>query len=151
MPRLEALQSLSDHYTSDPYSLSLKARKRFRTEKQIEKEKAAADDQIKGRYGLPETFALAEESEETKAQAREDWLKGQRDLDTRSRKRKVVEIGPLPSRTSSRTQPRAIPTQDTSKTSHQSLHSLRERILHNTALKRKALGGSSGSQMITPK
>ena len=38
-PRIESLQTLADHYGSDPYSLSLKVRKRFRVEKKVEKEK----------------------------------------------------------------------------------------------------------------
>ena len=119
-PRLEALQSVSDHYGSDPYSLSTKVRKRFREEKKIEQEKAAADDQLKNRYGLPQTLALAEESDATKAEAKEIWLKGRKDLESRHKKKATAS------------------TVGSSKSSP--LSSLRAQILQNTA--RRRLGAS---------
>ncbi|CAL1715985.1 unnamed protein product [Somion occarium] len=133
-PRLESLQSLADHYGSDPYSLSIKARKRFRVEKKIDKEKQAADDQLKGKYGLPETLPLQDEDEEIRSQAKDDWLKGRLALEAEqnTRKRKLVEISVVP---------RLIPLSSTS--SGRSLNnstaasdpvaSLRARILANTA------------------
>ncbi|TFY62187.1 hypothetical protein EVJ58_g4020 [Rhodofomes roseus] len=73
VPRLESIQSLSDHYGTDPYSLSKKARKRFREEKKVEKAKQEFDDKLKSTYGLPETLALTAESEESKAEANKLW------------------------------------------------------------------------------
>src|ERR1700733_8388626 len=58
VPRLESLQSVSEHYNSDPYSLSLKVRKRFREEKKLDKAKKAVDDGIRGKYALPEDLTL---------------------------------------------------------------------------------------------
>ncbi|KAJ2922541.1 hypothetical protein H1R20_g14552, partial [Candolleomyces eurysporus] len=74
-PRIEALQSVSDHYNSDPYTLSLKARKRFREEKKVEQQKRKADDSLKGRYGLPSSLNLLEDDEQTKEDAKALWLK----------------------------------------------------------------------------
>lgn len=124
---MEALQALSDHRGTDPYALSTKVRKRFREEKKIERDKAAADDQLKGRYGLPETLALAEESDETRAQAKETWLKSRMELESRHKKRKTASHTPASSKASS------------------PLDSLRAKILQNTARnRRKSSGEGSG-------
>lgn len=77
-PRIESLQQLSEHYNADPYSLSAKARKRFREEKKLDKLNRAADSELKGRYGLPEDLSLAAENEATRREAKEAWEK-QRD------------------------------------------------------------------------
>lgn len=142
IPRLESLQSHSDHYGSDPYALSLKVRRKFRVEKKIEKEKEAADDSLKGKYGLPETLSLAAESDESRAQAQEDWRKGRLELEARqsAQKRKLVEIGVVPV---SRAAPAlrrlgaAGPPGPSGASSGSSgaLDSLRARILGNTARK----------------
>jgi len=129
-PRLEALQSLSEHYGSDPYSLSVKARKRFRAEKKEEAEKTAADDELKGKYALPETLRMTEETDDTKAEAKERWLKGRQDFEKsqNDKKRKLVEIGTvaLPSSSTSSRTTSAGP-------SNSAIDSLRARILQNTA------------------
>ena len=137
IPRLEALQSHSDHYGSDPYALSQKARQKFRVEKKVEKERQAADDSLKGKYGLPETLALAAESDETRAQAKEEWLKGKQKLETQQniKKRKLIDVGVVPRpppalRTSSKTGARPS---GSSSSSSAALESLRARILSNTA------------------
>ncbi|EKM57829.1 uncharacterized protein PHACADRAFT_206701 [Phanerochaete carnosa HHB-10118-sp] len=83
IPRLEALQNLSDHYGSDPYTLSKKARKRFREVKRVEKEKQAEENELKGRYGLPEELKLTRNSKETEEQDREEWRKARRELEER--------------------------------------------------------------------
>lgn len=99
VPRLETLQSLADHYGSDPYSLSLKARKRFREVKKIEKEKQAEDDELKGRYGLPEELVLERDHGETQEQDREAWLKARSELAQRqSAKKPRLETVPIVSR-----------------------------------------------------
>jgi len=133
VPRLEALQSLSDHFGTDPYSLSLKARKRFRVEKKEEALVKAADDDFKSKYALPETLKLAEESEELRAQAKADWAKGREALEARqsTKKRKLVETSTLP-RISSTS---AISRSSSSRTasSNPTVDALRAKILQNTA------------------
>ncbi|KAH6909151.1 hypothetical protein BKA70DRAFT_227006 [Coprinopsis sp. MPI-PUGE-AT-0042] len=79
-PRIEALQGVADHYNSDPYSLSLKVRKRFREEKKVDQAKKAGDDQLKGRYALPSDLKLVEENEETRDEAKAEWLKARAEL-----------------------------------------------------------------------
>ncbi|PSS05495.1 hypothetical protein PHLCEN_2v3777 [Hermanssonia centrifuga] len=135
VPRLEELQSLADHYGSDPYSLSRKARKRFREEKKIDKEKQAADDELKGRYGLPETLALSVESEETRSQAREDWLQARNEMKLLdgAKRRKLEPVGIVP-----RTFPKSISSkhrssQSSAASSSTAVDLLRARILLNTA------------------
>lgn len=134
-PRIEALQSLADHYGSDPYSLSLKVRKRFRVEKKIEKEKQEADKELKGKYGLPEELSLVSaEDEDIRTQAKEEWLKGKQMLESRqnAKKRKLVEIDLVPSGPSSRSAPKVTST------SSDPVASLRARILGNTARRKPA-------------
>lgn len=131
MPRLESLQSLSDHYGSDPYSLSLKARKRFRVEKKEEAIKKAADDNLKDKYALPDTLKLTDESEELAARAKADWAKGRELLEAQrsAKKRKLVETSTLPRIPS-------LPSASSSSSksgSSSAVDSLRARILQNTA------------------
>jgi coiled-coil domain-containing protein 130 len=80
VPRLEALQGVSEHYNSDPYTLSLRVRKKFRDEKKAEKEKTRADDALKDRYALPEGLSLVPEDEDAQAEARREWERGRREL-----------------------------------------------------------------------
>jgi len=115
-PRIESLQSMSEHYHSDPYSLSVKVRKRFREEKKVELAKRRADDAMKGRYGLPETLRLLEEDEKTVQDAKSQWANAV--LEQESKRRKISSSAP--SQSSS-----AINAVD----------SLRTRILQNTAKK----------------
>ncbi|KAG0708075.1 DUF572-domain-containing protein [Suillus ampliporus] len=75
IPRLEALQGVSDRYNNDPYALSSMVRKRFRAEKKIEAQKRAEDDTLKGKYGLPEELQLVEDDAEAKDQARDEWAR----------------------------------------------------------------------------
>ena len=89
IPRLESLQDVSDRYNGDPYALSSLVRKRFRVEKKIDVAKRAADDQLKGRYGLPETLQLAAEDDESKNAAREQWERGRREHEARTSIRKA--------------------------------------------------------------
>ena len=128
-PRLEALQDLADHYGSDPYSLSLKARKRFREVKKVEKAQEAADAQVKGRYGLPEDLKLAAETDDLREEAREEWSKARAALVAReSGKRRFDPIG-LTSRTSSSSR-----SAGASSSRHpNAVDLLRSRILSNTA------------------
>lgn len=110
IPRLESLQSASEHYNADPYAHSTRIRKRFREEKKIEQAKQKANDEIKGRYGLPASLSLVEDDEQAKQEAKEEWIKAR----LGSKRRKLGSS----SSSSSSTNP---------------LDSLRTRILENTA------------------
>ncbi|KIJ66755.1 hypothetical protein HYDPIDRAFT_108687 [Hydnomerulius pinastri MD-312] len=127
IPRLESLQDVSDHYNSDPYALSSLVRKQFRAEKTIDAAKRAADDQIKGRYGLPETMKLVPEDDEAKNEAREEWEKGRREYESQTSIRKA--------RLTSSAAPVSLSVSGSRTSSSQSrdaLSSLKARILDNT-------------------
>ncbi|KAI0073676.1 DUF572-domain-containing protein [Panus rudis PR-1116 ss-1] len=146
-PRLEALQSLADHYGSDPYSLSLKARKKFRVDKKVEKEKQAADEVVKGKYGLPQELKLTEMDEEFKAQAKEDFEKGRRELRAREGssglKRKLVETTVVP-RISSSSGSSGARNFSSKSTPVDAVANLRATILGNTARRKPPESSSSG-------
>lgn len=132
-PRIEALQSVADHYGSDPYSLSLKVRKRFREVKKVEKAQQAADDQVKGRYGLPETLKLSAETEDTRSAAKEEWQKAQKEIAERDSKRRRLEVT---GRLSSSIIPRVSSARSTGASGSNvssAADLLRARILQNTA------------------
>ncbi|KAF9466461.1 DUF572-domain-containing protein [Collybia nuda] len=148
IPRLETLQTVSEHYNSDPYTLSTKVRKRFREEKKIEQRQRRMDDHIKGRYGLPASLSLVADDDESRQMAKEEWEHGKRELALResSKRRKLaVEVVSIPTSsarpgTSSAasissleaSRLHRLPSQ--SKTSSTNvLNSLRARILENTA------------------
>jgi len=119
-PRIESLQGMSEHYNADPYSLSVRVRKRFREEKKVELAKRQADEAIKGRYGLPETLRLLEEDEKAVQEARSQWLNRRLAYgEQESKRRKVCSI-------------------PSSSSSVNSVDSLRTRILQNTAKKTTA-------------
>ncbi|KAF8150563.1 CWC16 protein, partial [Crassisporium funariophilum] len=140
-PRIESLQSVSEHYNADPYSLSLKARKRFREVKKVEQKKMQSDNLLKGRYGLPASLSLLEDDEAAVQEAKAEWEKATRELHLReSKRRKVVPEAASILASSSRLVTRSSATQTPS-----SLNSLRTRILQNTARRTGAskYGGSS--------
>lgn len=155
VPRLEALQTVSDHYSADPYSLSLKARKRFREEKKVEREKQESDEKLKSTYGLPEVLSLSEESEESRADAREHWLKGREALRLQddSKRRKLVretDIVPI-SRSKVLTAPQALSARTTGRqgpSSASAVSSLRARILENTARHSNPLGTCARPKLL---
>ncbi|TCD63756.1 hypothetical protein EIP91_004971 [Steccherinum ochraceum] len=137
VPRLEALQSHSDHFGSDPYALSLRARKKFRVEKKIDKEKKLVDDSLKSKYGLPETLSLTAESEDTRAQAKEEWLRGRQEFEAQqmSKKRKLVDVGVVPRLPPALRSSSSKSSESSSSNLPNPLESLRTRILRNTASK----------------
>ncbi|KAG1796707.1 DUF572-domain-containing protein [Suillus plorans] len=119
IPRIEALQGVSDHYNNDPYTLSSMVRKRFRAEKKIEAQKRADDDTIKDKYGLPEELKLVEDDAEAKHQARDEWARARMDYETeRNSKRPRLSISSSPG---SQSRPTLDP-----------VSSLKARILDNT-------------------
>jgi coiled-coil domain-containing protein 130 len=90
-PRLEEIQGLSDKYNEDPYAASVRARKRFREVKKVEKAKEAVDDGIRSRYGLPAELKLLEEGPSEADEARREWLKARRES-TRSQRTTVNPV-----------------------------------------------------------
>jgi len=133
--RLEELQEVSEHYNSDPFSLSSKVRKRFREEKKVEKAKKQVDDGIKDRYGLPETLSLIEDDDKAAQDAREQWARGRRELELResSKRRKLaVEITTFPSASSSR--------RPSKRANPNPIASLRARVLENSARQSNPFG-----------
>jgi coiled-coil domain-containing protein 130 len=136
IPRLESLQAVSEHYNSDPYSLSLKVRKRFRTEKKVEKEKKAVDDGIKDRYGLPETLSLLQEDDKARSEAIEEWQKGRRELEARETKKRRLEGTTTPTSSTakfSHLRPMSKLSSGATSSRGSAISSLRARILENTA------------------
>ncbi|KAJ4479971.1 DUF572-domain-containing protein [Lentinula aciculospora] len=125
IPRLESLMDVSERYNSDPYSLSLKARKHFREDKKIWREKEKSDRKVKDRYALPASMSLAEEDEDSIREAKEQWQKGREEILSRESKRRKLavetSIVPASSRSSSTTGSSAV------------VNSLCARVLGNTA------------------
>lgn len=98
VPRIEALQTLSEQYNSDPYTHSLRVRKHFRIAKKVDKAKKDADDAVKNRYALPEELALVADDDAIKEEAREAFSKARQEhlTDERARQRRVnAELGSL--------------------------------------------------------
>jgi len=125
IPRIESLQNVSEHYNSDPYSLSSKARRKFREEKKIELKRQQSDDLLKGRYGLPTSLSLVEDDLFAVQEAKAQWERGKQELQLRESKRRktVTETGLISSaRISKPTSSNPSP-----------LNSLRTRLLQNTA------------------
>jgi len=125
-PRIESLQNVSEHYNSDPYSLSSKARRKFREEKKIELRKRQSDDLLKGRYGLPTSLSLVEDDLVDVQEAKAQWEKGKQELQLRESKRRktVTETGLIPPARISKNHISLNPNP---------LNSLRTRLLQNTA------------------
>jgi len=90
-PRLEEIQGLSDKYNEDPYVASLRARKKLREEKKVDKAKEAADNVIKSRYGLPAELKLLEEGSSDVDEAKREWLKARRES-SRPQRTKVDSV-----------------------------------------------------------
>ena len=132
IPRIESLQNVSEHYNSDPYSLSSKARRKFREEKKIELKKQQSDDLLKGRYGLPTSLSLVEDDLVAVQEAKAQWERGKQELQLRESKRRktVTETSLISSARISKKPTSSNPSP---------LNSLRTRLLQNTAKR----GGST--------
>ncbi|KAI0329248.1 DUF572-domain-containing protein [Cubamyces sp. BRFM 1775] len=145
IPRIEALQNLSDHYSSDPYAHSLRVRKRFREQKKVDKAREEADEHIKSVYGLPETLALTTEDEESKAKAKEQWEQARQAMEEResAKRRKIgAELAVVPSASSSRLSARASQSRaGGSGSGGDPVSALRAKILGNTARQSGSIGG----------
>jgi coiled-coil domain-containing protein 130 len=136
-PRLEELQAAADAQGEDPYSHSLRVRKRFRAEKKTEQARAAVDTALRDKYALPEALALVRDDADTAAQDHAEWERARavtREAD--SNKRRRIADRPLTAAVrsggsgSSRGKPAA-------------LSALGQRILQNTA--RRTAGSRLGN------
>jgi coiled-coil domain-containing protein 130 len=133
IPRLEALQNSADHYSNDPYTLSSRVRKKFRTEKKLEKELSDADDVLKGQYALPEELKLLRDDETARTEARMQWEKAKEQARLQeSTKRKREMEAPKKVAISMRTKGSGSST---------IVNNLRARILENTT-RQRSLGSS---------
>lgn len=125
-PRIESLQDVSEHYNADPYSLSIKARKRFREEKKVEQKKRKSDDLLKDRYGLPETLKLVQDDEKAVEEAKIEWEQAkQEQMRASKRKKTTLAITSIPSTSFA----------PSTNSASSSLNALRAQILQNTAKK----------------
>ena len=106
-PRLEELQSVSDKYNEDPYTLSSRVRKRFRTEKKELKKQKDADDAVKAKYGLHDDITLLPDELDDKK--REEFANAKRSFhaeeDAKRRKLEVQISQPRPLRASEKKGP----------------------------------------------
>lgn len=112
--------------------------------KKIEKAQKAADDEVKGRYALPETLKLIREDEDSKAEAKGEWNKERQKylaLENAQKRQLQAEIGSLQiTPSSSKGAPsgerrrRILPASTISSTSSAAgaVMSLRSRLLQNT-------------------
>ncbi|KAJ3565147.1 hypothetical protein NP233_g7818 [Leucocoprinus birnbaumii] len=135
IPRLEALQSVSEHYNSDPYSLSLKVRKKFREEKKIDQQKRKADDDLKGRYGLPASLSLLEDDAKAKEEAKAAWAEARQKLQSQesAKRRRIGGVDVVATSSTSRPATSSSTGSRPSSFKSSSVDSLRARILSNTA------------------
>ena len=145
IPRLEALQDLSDRISSDPYTHSQRVRKRFREQKKLDTARDAADERLKSAYGPPETLALAAESDESRSQAREEWEQARQALEDGRESAKRLKLGEersvIPRTPSSaRGSSRASGSRGSASGNGDAVSALRAKILGNTA-KQGSLGG----------
>ncbi|KAK7051108.1 Protein saf4 [Paramarasmius palmivorus] len=124
VPRLESLMGVSDHFSADPYTLSLKVRKQFRQDKKVRLDKEKADSNIRDRYALPTTLALAEDDQKALGDAKEQWEKARHEKQSQANRQRR-----LPTQTSIT----FLKSRSTPKPASGIAGSLRMRILNNTA------------------
>jgi len=96
--------------------------------------KQKADDELKNRYGLPETLGLMEEDEVSRREAKAEWDRGVKELELRKqskRQRLALEVNSIPVTFSSS----RLESKSSTSASKQmgGSCSLRTRILENTA------------------
>lgn len=145
MPRIESLQEVSDHFNSDPYALSKKIRKSFREEKKVELKRKEADDTLKSKFGLPEDLRLDQDNEDTIQEAKAEWIKAQRDLESQrsAKRRKITAMGGQLDSSTQRSSASVVPrirarlgSSGASSAPNPVVNALRARILENTARQR---------------
>jgi coiled-coil domain-containing protein 130 len=95
-PRLEALQAVSDAQGIDPYTASVRLRKRFRVEKKAEQALVAADDALKDRYALPAELTLVRDDKDTAERDKREWEEARAvERETAANKRRRIAERPL--------------------------------------------------------
>ncbi|KAG8748157.1 hypothetical protein FRC10_008890 [Ceratobasidium sp. 414] len=91
-PHLEELQELSAARSSDPYALSSRLRKSFRTDKHVALRVKASDDAVRERYGLDANLKLVDANDALlREDAKEGWVEGKRRLEEESVKRRLED------------------------------------------------------------
>jgi hypothetical protein len=146
IPRLESLYNVSDHYNADPYTHSLKVRKRFREEKKIEATKKSADDKVKGRYALPDSLTLLADDGPAIEEAKKQWQNGRKELQLQeSTKRRKLDSEIIVITTSKDSDRRSTPppaklSTPSPSSAERPAASLRARLLENAARQSNPFG-----------
>ncbi|TFL03897.1 CWC16 protein [Pterulicium gracile] len=91
-PRIEELQGLSEKLNADPYTLSVKARNRFRQQKRQDAEKQRKLGVIKQKYGLADSLLLEEDDEQARRAAQDAWRRGRAELTSLNRTQRKAHI-----------------------------------------------------------
>jgi coiled-coil domain-containing protein 130 len=134
LPRLEELQAAVDATSADPYTLSLKVRKQFRTEKKEDQARAARDTAIKDRYALPSDLALVQEDAAAVTEDKAAWRQAKAAAAAEASRR----LNPLVSKSHGLGSTRVVSAAG-GKFSSSNLSSLSKRILENTGRRRTGL------------
>jgi coiled-coil domain-containing protein 130 len=121
----------------------VKVRKKFREEKKIDQQKRKADDDLKGRYGLPASLNLLEDNAKAREEAKSAWEEAKQlhQAQQTAKRRRIGGIN-VPSTSISR----AATGSSASSKASSSVDTLRARILENTARK----GSSAQSRLAKP-
>ncbi|KAG9095019.1 hypothetical protein FS749_011274 [Ceratobasidium sp. UAMH 11750] len=91
-PHLEQLQELSAARSSDPYTLSSRLRKSFRTDKHAALRIKASDDAVRERYGLDANLKLVDANDALlREEAKDGWVEGKKRLEEDSAKRRLED------------------------------------------------------------
>lgn len=90
-PRIEELQGLSEKLNADPYTLSVKARNRFRQQKRQDAEKKRKLGVIKEKYGLADSLLLEEDDEQARRVAKDAWRRGRAELTSVNRSQRKAQ------------------------------------------------------------
>lgn len=110
-PHLEQLQELSSARTSDPYTLSSRLRKSFRTDKHVALRIKASDDAVRDKYGLDASLKLISANDQgLMEEAKEGWVEGRKQIEEAGAKRRLqdAQTGPIDVRQGSTPGPSSI-------------------------------------------
>lgn len=97
-PHLEQLQELSSARSSDPYTLSSRLRKSFRSDKHVALRIKASDDAVRDKYSLDAGLKLISANDEgLKAEAKEAWAEGRKHIEEAGAKKRLqdAQSGPI--------------------------------------------------------
>lgn len=91
-PHLEQLQELSASRSADPYTLSARLRKSFRTDKHAALRVKASDDAVRERYGLDANLKLVDANDALlRQEAKIGWEDGKRQLVEENAKKRLED------------------------------------------------------------